>query len=88
MQGMETCKSCVIRHRGAFQQVHKVDIPAVVFLEEAFGVYDQEGCFRIYPTRAEVFVGGHGPDARSEQLTEQKVQKLTLMVEEKLYKYA
>lgn len=49
---------------------------------EAFGVYDEEGRFRIYPGRAEVFVGGQGPDKRSERLTGKKVQKLTLTVEE------
>lgn len=32
MQGMETCKSRMVGHGGAFQQKHKVNIPAAVLL--------------------------------------------------------
>ena len=49
---------------------------------EAFGLYDEDGIFRICSGKAEVSIGGSGPDARSEALTGRKVQKLTVTIPE------
>ncbi len=47
---------------------------------EAFGLYDEEGHFQIYSGEALVYVGGQGPDARSEALTGRKVCCLRVTV--------
>lgn len=49
--------------------------------EEAFGLYDEEGRFRIYQGCAEIFVGGQAPDQRSSALTGKAVQRLTFWME-------
>ena len=48
--------------------------------KEAFGLYDMEGNFVYYPGEAQIFVGGHGPDHRSKQLTGQEVKALRMTV--------
>ncbi len=48
--------------------------------KEAFGLYDAEGHFRIHTGEALVYVGGQGPDARSETLTGQKVHCLPVVI--------
>ena len=40
-----------------------------VLPEEAFGLYDEEGIFRISPGEYRVYIGGSQPDARSIALT-------------------
>ncbi len=47
---------------------------------EAFGLYDGEGRFQVVPGMARVYVGGHGPDVRSEELTGQKVTELVVRI--------
>ena len=47
---------------------------------EAFGLYDDEGKLRVRPGEAFVYLGGQAPDARSEQLTGQKVTRLDLRI--------
>lgn len=47
---------------------------------KAFGLYDEDGRFHIQKGRVQVFLGGQGPDGRSEALTGKKVTKLELMV--------
>ena len=46
----------------------------------AFGLYDQEGKFRVRQGFAQVFLGGQAPDKRSEMLTGNKVTMLELAV--------
>ena len=59
---------------------------AVIHLPaEAFGLYDEDGKLRIGEGRATVFIGGQAPDARSEKLTGQKVQKLVFSVSKAIY---
>lgn len=52
--------------------------------KEAFGLFDKEGSFRIGKGQATVYVGGHAPDKRSEELTGNKVQSVTLLTEDEL----
>ncbi len=47
---------------------------------EAFGLYDAEGRLQVLPGVAWVYVGGHAPDVRSEELTGQKVTQLVLCI--------
>ena len=54
---------------------------AVIHLPaEAFGLYDEDGKLQIGEGKATVFIGGHAPDARSEELTGRKVEKLIFSV--------
>lgn len=57
----------------------KVSIPLPA---EAFGLYDEEGKFRIRKGRAEVYLGGQAPDARSAQLTGCRPAKLVFTIAE------
>ncbi len=52
--------------------------------KEAFGLFDEEGKLRIEEGCVEVYIGGQGPDARSEKLTGKKSCKIELTVPEKL----
>ena len=47
---------------------------------EAFGLYDEDGHFHVHTGEAFVYVGGQGPDRRSEALTGQKVHCLTVSI--------
>lgn len=54
---------------------------AVIHLPaEAFGLYDEDGKLQIAEGKATVFIGGQAPDARSEKLTGQKVERLVFSV--------
>ncbi|MCM1568471.1 MAG: glycoside hydrolase family 3 C-terminal domain-containing protein [Roseburia sp.] len=48
--------------------------------KEAFGLFDEEGVLQIPPGEVKVYIGGQGPDARSEKLTGRKVTEFTLSV--------
>ena len=52
--------------------------------KDAFGLCDKEGNFRICKGEAKVYVGGHAPDRRSEELTGVKVQSVMLRTEDEL----
>lgn len=47
---------------------------------EAFGLYNKEGKLCIDQGKAVIFIGGQAPDARSEKLTGQKVNRLNLVI--------
>lgn len=47
---------------------------------EAFGLYDEDGKFRIKQGKVCVYIGGQAPDSRSEQLTGKKVKTIELMI--------
>jgi Beta-glucosidase-related glycosidases len=51
---------------------------------EAFGLYDEQGVYRVLKGGYTVFVGGNQPDVRSEQLTGKKVNSQTITAEEVL----
>jgi len=51
---------------------------------EAFGLYDEQGVYRVLKGDYTVFVGGNQPDVRSEQLTGKKVNSQTITAEEVL----
>ena len=49
---------------------------------EAFALFDEEGVLRLTAGDATVYVGGHGPDARSTALTGTKAEELKITVAE------
>lgn len=51
---------------------------------EAFGLYDENGRLCVRKGSAEVFLGGQAPDARSEELTGQKVFRFMLTIPQEL----
>jgi Beta-glucosidase-related glycosidases len=51
---------------------------------EAFGLYDEQGVYRVLKGDYTVFVGGSQPDVRSEQLTGKKVDSQIITAEEVL----
>ncbi|MDR2043469.1 MAG: glycoside hydrolase family 3 C-terminal domain-containing protein [Clostridium sp.] len=51
---------------------------------EAFGLYDEEGKFRIRKGTAWIYVGGQAPDSRSEKLTGRRVKSFTVTIAEDL----
>lgn len=61
---------------GESKQV-SIDLPAT-----AFGLYDEEGMFRISKGKACVYLGGNAPDERSIALTGNRPQEIVLSVEE------
>ncbi len=52
--------------------------------KEAFGLYDMDGKLQIAKGEVRIYVGGQAPDARSEKLTGQKVEAITLRIDEDL----
>lgn len=63
-------------NQGESKQV-SIDLPAT-----AFGLYDEEGMFRISKGKACVYLGGNAPDERSIALTGNRPQEIVLSVEE------
>jgi len=55
---------------------------AIKLPAEAFALFDEEGVLRLTAGDATVYVGGHGPDARSTALTGTKAEELKITVAE------
>ena len=52
--------------------------------KEAFGLYNEDGVFAVDRGDVKVFIGGQGPDSRSEQLTGKNDTMIVLNIPEKL----
>ena len=50
--------------------------------QEAFALFDEEGILRLTEGDATVYVGGHGPDARSTALTGTKAEEFKIQIAE------
>ena len=66
---------CKLRLAPGEEKEAVIHLPA-----EAFGLYDENGKFRIAPGRAKVYIGSQAPDARSEKLTGRKVAELNFTI--------
>ena len=66
---------CKLHLEPGEEKVAEIHLPA-----ERFGLYDQEGKMQITEGQASVYIGGQAPDARSEKLTGNRVEKLELTI--------